>query len=61
MIFILNFTQIPMVRSGTAKVEIKFSEPTPASPLQSMYWAAMYPTILAINHDRKITTSFKTS
>ena len=50
-----------MVRSGTAKVDIKFSEPTPATPLQSMYWAAVYPTILAINYDRKVSTSFRTS
>ncbi len=52
---------IPLVKSGSARLIIKFKHPTDNYPLQTCYWAAFYPTILGIDKERKVTTSFRTS
>ena len=52
---------IPIVKSGTARIEITFKSPTPAQPLQTCYWIGVYPTMVSVDEERKVSTSFRTA
>ena len=47
-----------VVRAGVCKLSFTFKEPTKPENLQTLYVCCIRPTILKIDSDRRITTSF---
>lgn len=47
-----------VVRAGTCTINMTFKAATPADNLQTLYICCLRPTILKIDKDRKISTSF---
>ena len=53
--------QIPLVRTGSARVYCKFYKPLPSDNLFQMFYAGCYPSICSIDKKRRITLSYRTS
>ena len=53
--------EIPLTKSGIAKIRLTFNEAPLADDLQQMYILAIYPSLMTIDGKRKIELSFRTS
>lgn len=47
-----------MVRAGNCQLHMSFKNPTEPDNLQSVYICSIRPTILKIDSERRVTTSF---
>lgn len=47
-----------VVRAGTCTLNMTFKEPTKSDNLQTLYVCCIRPTILKIDKNRRISTSF---
>lgn len=52
---------LPLVKTGSAKISLKFKEPTPDKVIQRMVVYSFSPSILTIDHKRVINLSYRTS
>ena len=63
----LNYSQqlpsvkLPVVKAGLCTINYTFNEPLPITDLQTLYVVAIRPSIISIDSDRRVKTSYHTN
>ena len=52
---------LPLVKTGSVKIALKFREPTPNNVIQKMIVYSFSPSVLTVDHKRVINLSYRTS
>ena len=57
----LPSVKLPVVKAGLCTINYTFNEPLPITDLQTLYVVAIRPSIISIDSDRRVKTSYHTN
>ena len=57
----LPSVKLPVVKAGLCTINYTFNEPLPINDLQTLYVVAIRPSIISIDSDRRVKTSYHTN
>jgi len=53
--------KLPIVKAGLCSIHYTFNEPLPVNDLQTLYVVAIRPSIISIDSERRVKTSYHTN
>jgi hypothetical protein len=57
----LPSVKLPVVKAGLCSIHYTFNEPLPVNDLQTLYVVAIRPSIISIDSERRVKTSYHTN